>query len=56
MCKEMLVIPVDRAVDPKRIIGKMEGQGGGGEAQGVADPKSLIYTIRQMLYLRLDKT
>jgi hypothetical protein len=22
MCKEMLVIPVNKAVDPKRIIGK----------------------------------
>jgi hypothetical protein len=37
MCKQMLVILVNRVVDPKRIIGKMEGQGGG-EAQGVADP------------------
>jgi hypothetical protein len=37
MCKEMLVIPVNRVVDMKKIIGKMEGQGGG-EAQGVADP------------------
>jgi hypothetical protein len=25
MCKEMLVISVNRVVDPKRIIGKMEG-------------------------------
>jgi hypothetical protein len=39
MCKEMLVIPVNKAVDPKRIIGKKAGQGGG-EAQGVADPKN----------------
>jgi hypothetical protein len=38
MCKELPVIPVDRMVDKKRIIGKMEGRGGG-EAQGVADPK-----------------
>jgi hypothetical protein len=30
MCKEMPVIPVNKAVDQKRIIGKMEGQGGGG--------------------------
>jgi hypothetical protein len=37
MCKEMPVIPINRVVDPKRIIKKMEGQGGG-EAQGVADP------------------
>jgi hypothetical protein len=38
MCREMPVTPVDRVVDPKRIIGiKMEGRGRG-EAQGVADP------------------
>jgi hypothetical protein len=35
--KEMPVILVDRVVDKKRIIGKMEGRGGG-EAQGVDDP------------------
>jgi hypothetical protein len=29
MCKEMPVIPVNKAVDPKRIIEKMEGRGGG---------------------------
>jgi hypothetical protein len=29
MCKEMPVIPVDRVVDKKRIIGKVEGRGGG---------------------------
>jgi hypothetical protein len=38
MCKELPVIPVIRVVDKKRIIGKMEGQGGG-KAQGVADQK-----------------
>jgi hypothetical protein len=37
MCKEMQIIPVNRVVDPKRTIEKMEGQGEG-EAQGVADP------------------
>jgi hypothetical protein len=37
MCKEVPVIPVSRVVDSKRIIGKMEGIGGG-EVQGVADP------------------
>jgi hypothetical protein len=42
MCKEMLVILVNKVVDPKRIIGKREGQGGG-EAQGVADPKKKDY-------------
>jgi hypothetical protein len=36
----MPVIPVIRVVDPKRIVGKMEVRGGG-EAQGVADPKKL---------------
>jgi hypothetical protein len=35
MCKEMQIIPVNRAaVDKKIIIGKKHG---GGEAQGVAD-------------------
>jgi hypothetical protein len=33
MCKEMPAILVDRVVDKKGIIGKMEGQGGG-EAEG----------------------
>jgi hypothetical protein len=37
MCKEMPVVPVNKVGDPTRIIGKMEGLGGG-EAQGVADP------------------
>jgi hypothetical protein len=37
MCKELLVISVNRVADKKRIIGKMEGRGGG-KAQGVADP------------------
>jgi hypothetical protein len=36
MCKELPVIPVNKVVNPKRIIGKMEGRGEG-EAQGVAD-------------------
>jgi hypothetical protein len=40
MCREMLVIPVNKVVDPKRIITKMEGQGGG-EAHGVVTPKKL---------------
>jgi hypothetical protein len=29
MCKELPVIPVNKVVDPKRIIRKMEGRGGG---------------------------
>jgi hypothetical protein len=29
MCKEMPVIPVNKVVDPKIIIEKLEGQGGG---------------------------
>jgi hypothetical protein len=33
MCKEKLVIPVNKVVDPKRTIEKMEGQG-----TSVADP------------------
>jgi hypothetical protein len=38
----MPVIPVNRVVDPKRIIRKMEDQGGG-EAQGVADPPKNVH-------------
>jgi hypothetical protein len=41
MCKEMPVFPVNKVVDPKRKIGKMEGRGGG-EAQGVADPQKIM--------------
>jgi hypothetical protein len=37
MCKEMPVIPVNKVVDRKELLEKMEGQGGG-KAQGVADP------------------
>jgi hypothetical protein len=40
MCKEMTVIPVNKVVDPKRIIEKMEVRGGG-EVQGVADPQKV---------------
>jgi hypothetical protein len=36
MCKEMPVIWVNRVVNKKRILGKLEGQGGG-EEQGVAE-------------------
>jgi hypothetical protein len=46
MCKETLVIMVNKVVDPKRIIGKMEGQGGG-EAQGVAVPPPKKKTIQR---------
>jgi hypothetical protein len=41
MCKEMPVIPVYRVADKKRIIGKMDGQGGGA-AQGVTDQKRSV--------------
>jgi hypothetical protein len=44
MCKEMPVIPVDRVMDKKRIIGKMEGQGGQ-EARWVADPKKTLSSL-----------
>jgi hypothetical protein len=33
VCKELPVILVNRGVDKKRIIGKMEGRGGGGKEQ-----------------------
>jgi hypothetical protein len=38
MCQGSAGHEVDRVVDKKRIIGKMEGRGGG-EAQGADDPK-----------------
>jgi hypothetical protein len=41
MCKELPVIPVNKVGDPKTIIEKMEGPGGG-EAQGVADPPKTL--------------
>jgi hypothetical protein len=41
MCKEMPVIPVNRVVDPKSIIGKMEGWWGE-EAQGVNGPPKMV--------------
>jgi hypothetical protein len=54
MCKEMQIIPVNRVVDPKRTIEKMEGQGEG-EAQGVADPpppqkKPTLVTLQTFFY------
>jgi hypothetical protein len=36
----MQVVPVNRVVDKKRIMRKMERRGGG-EAQGVTDPKKV---------------
>jgi hypothetical protein len=44
MRKEMPVIPVNRVVDTKRIIG---GQGGG--RQGVAVPKRALYVFLVLL-------
>jgi hypothetical protein len=38
----MPVISVNGMVDKERIIQKMEGQGGG-DAQGVTDPKNIVY-------------
>jgi hypothetical protein len=40
----MTVIQVNRVVDAKTIIRKMEGRGGG-EAKGVADPKELFFSF-----------
>jgi hypothetical protein len=39
MGKEMPVILVNRMANKKIIIGKLDGQGGG-EAEGVTDPKN----------------
>jgi hypothetical protein len=38
MCKEMPLIPVDRVVDTKRIIGKMEVQGRGRHKGSLTPP------------------
>jgi hypothetical protein len=38
MCKEMPVIPVNKVVDPKRIIGKKWRAAAEERHQGVADP------------------
>jgi hypothetical protein len=60
MCKELPVIPFNKVVDPKRIIQKMEGRGGGG-AQGVADPKKqptkqkLMALAQIHFYMRQNK-
>jgi hypothetical protein len=51
MRKEMPVIPVNRVVGPKRMIGKMVGIGGGGEAQRVADPKKVNSFNWQFLFV-----
>jgi hypothetical protein len=50
MCKELTVTSVNRVVDKKIIIGKMEGRGG--KAQGVADQKNVIvFKSRQPINL-----
>jgi hypothetical protein len=43
MCKEILVISVNRVVDTKRIIGKNGGPKR--EAQGVADPLRRTFSL-----------
>jgi hypothetical protein len=46
MCKELAVkavIPVNKVVDPKRIIGQKKEGRGRGEAQGVADPQKTSF-------------
>jgi hypothetical protein len=53
MCREMPVNLVNRVVDNKGIIGKIEGRGEGGEAQGVADPKNWKSAIRRGTVVRI---
>jgi hypothetical protein len=48
MCKEMPVIPVNRVVDSKQIIGKMEGRGGG-KVQRVAGPQNIAHSVKFVL-------
>jgi hypothetical protein len=47
MCKEMPVMLVNRVVDRKIIIRKMESHSGG-EAQGVADSKKTMFCYKKM--------
>jgi hypothetical protein len=51
MCKEMPVIPINKVVDPKKYSEKMEGQGGG-ETQGVGDPKIALDCWKRCNFLR----
>jgi hypothetical protein len=57
MCKEMPVIPGNKVVDPKRIIGiKMVGRAGGA-AQGVADPppqKNKVHITEALFTIKLS--
>jgi hypothetical protein len=41
MCKEMLVIPVNKVVDPKRIIGKNGGPRRTRDTRGRCTPKNM---------------
>jgi hypothetical protein len=45
--------PGNRVVDPKRIIGKNGGQGGG-EAQGVADPPKVHINRRNDFFVDFE--
>jgi hypothetical protein len=52
MCKEMPVIPVDRMVDKKRIIGKMEGPRWRRGTRGCPPPKKKkLCMYWHMLYI-----
>jgi hypothetical protein len=56
MCKEMPVIPVDRMVDKKRIIGKMEGPRWRRGTRGCPPPKKktmyvLAYALHNLPFL-----
>jgi hypothetical protein len=45
MCKELLVILVNKVVDPKRIIGKMEGRGGGEAKNYISHDRGLTMGV-----------
>jgi hypothetical protein len=51
MCKEMPVIPVDRVVDKKRIIGKKWRAEEEERHEGSADPKKLTIGRKLMRWV-----
>jgi hypothetical protein len=52
MCKKMVVIPINRVVDKKRIIGK---NGGPRKRRGIADPKTTKNVRNNVGRGRLDR-
>jgi hypothetical protein len=50
MCKEMPVIPVDKVVDPKRIIGKMRAEGEERHKGSMTKKINYIFLLPELLF------